>query len=1046
MRPLSTTRTDLPALRAWLGAAVIILIATAPGILSAQTSGKDGPAEKAQGSPPVEPGQSSQGQGGPVKPLSPTDLVQLSFSGANIDVVVKWLAEVTGKSIVKHKQVNCQLTILSSKKIPLKEALGLVYRSLAMEGFSVVETNGFIVIIPEAMDLKFGVEMIDAGEEGPAGKQFVVKLFPIQHTQAGRLKDKIRGVLSEKAKVEVDERANKIIVSDYADNIRLLGELLRELDVTTISDMVIEIIPLKYAEAEQLATILNQVFADSAPRGVQPQQPGGQPPQPGGQPQPGAPQAPSLDQVRILADKVSNRLIVMAPQKKLQDIKELVQSLDQEKPADIAVRVITLQHVNAKDLAQELAPLYQKMRGGASKDVLEITADQRSNTLIILSSEANHKALQILVTSLDTEEAQENTMKAFSLKNADAEDVAEQLSDLHQKSSGNSYWDDYSPYSSRGRNRSRGEVRFVADRRRNTVIAIGPPSALQGIESMVKTLDEPVEGENLVPRIFPLKYVSALDLEEVLNELFLKKTDRRQYWDYNAQDTQKDIGRLYGKVRIASEPYTNSLIVTTNSPENFAAVETVLKQLDAPSEASATTLNVPLKFAKAITMANNINILFAQGGSPLRRQAQQDGQPRQPQNRQGQGTQATSFELEDEIVEESFYPWLGGAQEGQRTQDGRTTRPVSDLVGKVRVVPDMRTNSLLISTNSHNFPQVLKVVNDLDIPTPQVLIEATIIEVSGDLRRRLGTRWSPDGAKSFDSDDLDNSVIASTKTTIKNVFMGSALPNSMRSGILDATLDLDILVQFLVKNLDSRVRAEPRINVADNERGKLFVGSRVPFISGSLNTPEGGRSDSFQYIDVGIILEVTPHINNDDQVALKVRVEASQIRPGITLFGGAIVDTRNYRTDLSVKSGQTLILGGIIQQEESEVIRKVPFLGDIPILGWLFKKKDTEKRDVELMVFLKPTVTQSPKDVERLMREEKARAPSIHKWEQEIEEQRRVLRKELDAEQGKEAGDAPKESEAPVQPGPGEGQKSGTDAGAKTKTGTAGASRPVDGS
>jgi type II secretion system protein D len=929
--------------------------------------------------------------------------IQLSFSGANVDAVVKWLAELTGKSIVKHKGVNCQLTILSSKKLPQREALGLVYRALALEGFTAIETAESITLVPEAMESKVGAEVVNGSESGPLqGKQVLVKVFQLQQAQAAKLKDKVRGVLSEKAKVEVDERANKIIVTDYADNVRLMGELIKELDVATVSDAVIEIFPLKYAEAEELSKLLGAVFGDSSAKGGGQPPPGSPPPQPGGPPQPPGPPAVG-ESVRILSDKTQNRLIVTAPRKKMAEIKALIETLDTEKPADVGVRVLPLTNVSAKDLVQEVAPLYQKLRGDSLKDLIEITANSRSNSLIVLSSESSFKAIKELVAALDTKEAQEKAMKAFALQNADAEDVAEQLQKLYQLKSSD---DDYGYYYYPRRFGSQTtQTRFVADRRRNTVIAIGPPNSLGGIAEMVKALDEPVEGENLVPRIYPLKFVSALDIEEVLNELFLKKKQRRTYWDYEYGNDEKerDIGRLYGKVRIASEPYTNSLIVSSNSAENFEGVEAILKKLDVPSEAGATTMDVSLKFAKAVTLANNINILFAQGGAPARggRQPQQEGRnngQRQPQQ-EGQ-TSSTSFELEEEVVEDSYFPWLGGQQDSQRTVDGRTTttRPVSDLVGKVRVVPDNRTNSLLITTNPHFFPQVLKVVDALDVPTAQVLIEATIVEVASDLRDRIGVRWSPDGTRVFDNDDLDDSIKAAGTATYKQIFAGSALADAMRTGILDTRVNLDVLIQFLKRNADSRVRAEPRINVADNERGKLFVGSRVPFISNSIITDVGAKSDSFRYVDVGIILEVTPHINTKNDVALKIRVESSQIRPGETLFGGAILDTRNYRTDLLVRSGQTLVLGGIIQREESEIERKVPFLGRIPILGWLFKKRDRVNRDVELMVFLRPVVTTTLEDVEKLMRDEGKKTPRIQFWEKKLESEDMEREKKPDQE------------------------------------------------
>ena len=141
--------------------------------------------------------------------------------------------------------------------------------------------------------------------------------------------------------------------------------------------------------------------------------------------------------------------------------------------------------------------------------------------------------------------------------------------------------------------------------------------------------------------------------------------------------------------------------------------------------------------------------------------------------------------------------------------------------------------------------------------------------------------------------------------------------------------------------------------------------------------------------DVGIILEVTPHINNSEDVALRIRVESSNIRSGETLFGGAIIDTRNFRTDLVVKDNLTLVLGGIIQREEVEIERKVPILGDIPLLGWFFKKRDTVHRETELMVFLRPRVTTTPEDVERLMSEIRERTPVIQSWKEKVDKEKR---------------------------------------------------------
>src|SRR5439155_549995 len=300
------------------------------------------------------------------------------------------------------------------------------------------------------------------------------------------------------------------------------------------------------------------------------------------------------------------------------------------------------------------------------------------------------------------------------------------------------------------------------------------------------------------------------------------------------------------------EPYSNALIVTSNSKESLAVLEDVIKQLDQPSEAGESTLRVQLKFAKAPNVANSINILFAKNGSPPLRALQpnlpqQNNAQQQQQQQQQGGLSQTSFALEQETKEEGYYPWLGGQPDNPRSSDNRNAvRPVSDL----------------------------------------------------------GT------------------------------------------GTLSSTINMDFLIQFLRQTTGAKVLDAPQINVADNEMGKQFVGQQVPFIDKSQTTDVGALNQTFTYKDVGVILEVTPHINNEGDVALKIRAESSAIVPGQTLLGGAIINTRDFRTDLKAKTGETLVLGGIIQEQTSETIYKTPILGDIPGLGWAFKKRDKTSHEV----------------------------------------------------------------------------------------------------
>ena len=158
----------------------------------------------------------------------------------------------------------------------------------------------------------------------------------------------------------------------------------------------------------------------------------------------------------------------------------------------------------------------------------------------------------------------------------------------------------------------------------------------------------------------------------------------------------------------------------------------------------------------------------------------------------------------------------------------------------------------------------------------------------------------------------------------------------------------------------------------------------MPILTASQNSGSIGLSQNFEYKDVGVILEVTPHINNAGDVELKIHAESSVVVPGVEVLSGAVFNTRNFRTDITAKNGQTLVLGGIIQRQISEILHKTPILGDIPGLKWLFNKKDQTSRDVELMVFLRPKVTRTPQDTKELMDEIYNKAPNVKKWKDEI--------------------------------------------------------------
>jgi type II secretion system protein D len=844
-----------------------------------------------------------------------TNGIQLSLENASIDMVVQWLAQTTGKAVIKSPTVQCQVTIASPKKVSKREALNLVYSALALQGYKVLEDSSSILIVPKDEDINMSPELVGAPQNGiPEGREKLMKVFPLKHVQAAMLVDKLRPALSDSATVQVDDADNELIITDYNDNLRVAGELIA--------------------------------------------------------------------------------------------------ALDANRPEDVTIRVLPLKHMSALDLAKELSPIYQKIIGNNSQETIDVSADDRSNSLLILSSAAMFERLKEIIVALDTEGAQDKVIKTFVLKNADAQDVATQLQTLTQGSQQNNspfiFFIEDSP-----RANPKG-VNIVADRRRNAVIIQAPPAQMDSIANIIDDLDAPVADANLAPLIYHLKYANASDVEEVLDDLFVSRQNNRSYFDYffgNNQSQNQSVGRLYGKVRVASDPYSNTIIVSADSQEDLQALENVIAELDAPSDMGDSTLHVGLKFARANNVANDLNVLFAEQGSPpLGAQTPQNQQNNNNNNNGSQNQQTSgsssfedSFNLSAESAVQPYYPWLGGQSADQGGLGNNRTTPleVSDLVGRVRAVSDEGNNAVIISANLHFFPEILKLLTQMDAPVAQVSIEARIVEVSSDYLKQLGVQFSPNGSV-FTANDFDNSVLISAGGNYQQGFGGkttvntppapvtSASPPSLtqmltelRSGVLDNNISMDFLIQFLHKTTDATVLGDPQITVNDNVMGRLFVGQEVPVPESSVFSSVGSQNTAITYKDVGIVLEVTPHINDDGDVQLAIHAESSSVVPGETVLGGAVFNTRNFRTDLTAKTGQTLVMGGIIQKTQSHTLRKTPILGDIPILKLLVNKKNDENMDEELMVFLRPHVLKAPADSNRLLREINQRNPDMKKWQGE---------------------------------------------------------------
>ena len=290
------------------------------------------------------------------------------------------------------------------------------------------------------------------------------------------------------------------------------------------------------------------------------------------------------------------------------------------------------------------------------------------------------------------------------------------------------------------------------------------------------------------------------------------------------------------------------------------------------------------------------------------------------------------------------------------------------LFGDVNVQPDTQSNSLLIRTNPKNFPLLKRLIDDLDMIRAQVLIKVFIAEVTLDDETDMGMEWSWQDSLQVG----DDNATASSRTNF-DLSSGTNLPG-FRYQLLSE--NIDVLVRALKRQGKLKVLSAPRILVLDNEEASIHVGREVPRITNSRVTDQGNVINSVTYENVGISLQVTPHINPEGLVRMQILPEVSEVAPqseGVPISEGAIAPvfvTSTAQTTVSIRDGDTIVIGGLIRDRVAVSESKVPILGDIPLLGLLFRTKSIETTKTELMVFITPIVVRNTESLKHLSQRE----------------------------------------------------------------------------
>ena len=277
---------------------------------------------------------------------------------------------------------------------------------------------------------------------------------------------------------------------------------------------------------------------------------------------------------------------------------------------------------------------------------------------------------------------------------------------------------------------------------------------------------------------------------------------------------------------------------------------------------------------------------------------------------------------------------------------------------------DERTNTVIVRDTPRNVELVEEVIGKLDTTTPQVLIEAKVIETTLDNTENLGVDW--DTAFTVNGTKRPNSFPFSRTSRAKYLGANFPAPDPTTSkdndyftyGTLDFT-QLQAALEFLRTRTDTNILSAPKIVTLDNQTARIVVGTEYPIPQYTFNQEQATLQVSgFTWKDIGVIFEVTPHVNNAGFITLELRPEISAIVGAIPFdnIDLPLVSKEQAFTSVMIKDGETLVIAGLIKDQVTDVKKKTPFLGDIPVFGLMFQKTNKAVVKTDLLIFLTPHV------------------------------------------------------------------------------------------
>jgi general secretion pathway protein D len=437
---------------------------------------------------------------------------------------------------------------------------------------------------------------------------------------------------------------------------------------------------------------------------------------------------------------------------------------------------------------------------------------------------------------------------------------------------------------------------------------------------------------------------------------------------------------------------TANALVISDSANNVKRLREVIGELDSPGNKAFSTLQLrhawAADVAKTLTDSLNqgggaqqsakaigdsrSNQLILVGSAPVRQQMQRLAQALDVPKNAGDNTRVRRLNHSDAKELETLLGGIGKRLESANGGGGGSGggRSSQNQNAPILISADESQNALVLMASPAQLAMFDSVIDELDQPRAQVLVEAAIVEVSGDINEALGVQWAGSGGRFGGAANFSGTGLA-IGTLLGSLKDGKppTLPDGAIIGL--GSSHFGALINALSSDSNNNLLSTPSLLTLDNQEAEILVGQNVPFQTGSYTTNTDGASNPFTTVerkDVGITLKVTPHINEGNSLRLKVEQESSELAaaPAGISTSDIITNKRSVKTTILANDGQIIVLGGLIKDNVKVQVSKVPVLGSIPWIGKLFSSTKEVNEKTNLMVFLRPTLLRSQASADAL--------------------------------------------------------------------------------